>query len=724
MNRCLAFVLALLVCGASARADKPLFQVDLTIGWGGCYRPMEWTPIDVQLNPTSELKKPLGGELTFKAAQDDLTEITVRRAFVLTPGVPSRPLIVSRLAYMAASAQVRVVDSDGHRHFRHEYDLSGVSSSVTTAGDKETLIGVVGRPDRELLRLADYAHTRCAGDEAALHVGHKYARHLPADWTGYASLDLLVLNDVDFREITETCAEAILAWVRNGGRLLIVLGGRTMPAKHPLAKGLPFGVGPAVAAEVPGELLALLTGAEARPKVATWSVSRTGEKRLGWGIGLAGEGNSLATERVGFGFVGVLGFSPSAWKTDDARTRAAVWTAAINCLLLDGGTSGGSTYARRALAYTGRRWSGADGDSEYYFDTGPEFRAASSVLERLLAIRELRPLSIWWVIGLLVVLTILLGPVEYLLLRRLGRLPWTWVTSAAWIAVFTVGAYFGVRAIRAGRLQVRAVSVIDAVDGQGGGWVTTYAGLFAPDSDEYDLTDVEPQHWWSPIAPVGGEVYFREETNIGRQITLLQSADGGSRPVAMPISIWSMQCLLCERPATSVPISATLYREGGQMHLTITNHSDSPISGGYVRVGRADQGKLPPVAPKQTRQVSPLRLGPAREWSADDSSGYDDVYDDGVSYDDELDDESRSDPRSLPDSLDPGGGFDADSPFLAHGCVRRTRGIQAYLRAGAAVICARFDNAPLAFVVRDRTAAHKHVQIVRLVVFPSEGKPE
>ncbi len=60
---------------------------------------------------------------------------------------------------------------------------------------------------------------------------------------------------------------------------------------------------------------------------------------------------------------------------------------------------------------------------------GLEQESTGRILDYLYAIDEMRPLSIGWVVLLLVLLAVLLGPVDYLVLKRLDRLPLTWVTS-------------------------------------------------------------------------------------------------------------------------------------------------------------------------------------------------------------------------------------------------------------------------------------------------------
>ncbi len=44
-----------------------------------------------------------------------------------------------------------------------------------------------------------------------------------------------------------------------------------------------------------------------------------------------------------------------------------------------------------------------------------------------------------------------------------------------------------------------------------------------------------------------------------------------------------------------------------------------------------------------------------------------------------------------------------------------------YLRHGAAVVCVRYDDAPLQFDVANRGYSSSHIRLVRLVVPPRKG---
>ncbi len=212
-------------------------------------------------------------------------------------------------------------------------------------------------------------------------------------------------------------------------------------------------------------------------------------------------------------------------------------------------------------------------------------------MEYLYKLEQMRPLSIWWIVLTLMALAVLLGPVDYLVLKWLDKLPYTWLTSTGWIVIFTVGAYFGVQWLRSGAMEVRAVSVLDGIADSNCAWATCYAGLFAPRSDDYRLGGLSPHQWWSGIAPTREEMWaFQRDTGM-QQIHCVQ-VDGGNLPVSLPINIWTVQPLLSEWPLDRLPFAATVEH----------------------RAGRSDRSRsrIPPIARSSGASFS-SRI-PARTW--------------------------------------------------------------------------------------------------------------
>ncbi len=140
-------------------------------------------------------------------------------------------------------------------------------------------------------------------------------------------------------------------------------------------------------------------------------------------------------------------------------------------------------------------------------------------------------------------MAVLLGPVDYLVLKRLDKLPYTWLTSTGWIVIFTVGAYFGVQWLRAGAMEVRAVSVLDGIADSNCAWATSYTGLFAPRSGDYRLAGLTPNQWWSGISPMREEVWAYQR-DIGHAADSLPAGRWRQSPGVLARSTCG-PCSLC-----------------------------------------------------------------------------------------------------------------------------------------------------------------------------------
>jgi hypothetical protein len=703
-------VLATMTAGAAAAEPAvPKFNVDCDVGWGGCYRPLDWTPIDV--NVAGGAKEPFEGTLVVSGEQADRASMTISHRFVLTPDMPLWIPLAGKVAGGSYECNVWVLDAAGRRVWEKSYGFwnaeLGRASLIPVSGH-EMLIGVAGRMEFGLRQLGKVAHSQIAADmppggsrslanggTGQLYVKDRPQRRLPWDWTGYESLDLLVLYDPDWTALAPEQVSAIVQWVTGGGRLLMVLGGHPLPAKHPLAQLLPMEVGAARQVSLPRTKLAEWGCAEAtRDTVSAWPLEVC--DAAGWKAQEFGTTTSLAAYGpVGFGRVGVLAFDPAILGVPRESGVAPFWIEVskplLNTRVLEAGPAPEDTdrYAYSRMD--------SDGDA-----------GVNAILTHLLDIPEMRPISIIWVLALLLGLAVVIGPVDYFILKRRDRLPLTWITFTIYIVVFSVVAYYGVRALRAGSTQIRTVSVIDGVEGSPQAWGSCYSGIFASESDEYRLSGLGGGQWWSTLSPSYGPYDYNSNPlwQAGQRIACVQQ-DGANLPTVLPINIWSMQCLMTESAAPGVPIAARVQRDGDTLLATVTNLSDVAIKGGSIRT-QGDRAVTFEAIPARGSLEVRGRLATLPPWHVNNHEyfGY------GVRYG--------------PDgSFQKEDGLTADAVYLARGSNRRTQAILDRLRDGAAVVCVEFDaipkDAPKVFGLADRSFAAVHRQYARLVVLPVKG---
>jgi hypothetical protein len=578
------------------------------------------------------------------------------------------------------------------------------------------LIGVIGGSRFGLGQLQDRTESSSWQQKGKVYVKDKLPRRVPWDWTGYASLDALILYDPDWSELSRNQLSAIAQWVTNGGRLVMVLGTHPMAPDNPLAPLMGFKIGDASQLTLGRETLASLGMESADPEpVACWSFDPSAGGGLRQTVDQVDGRPVFVTMPAGFGRIGVVGFDPA--NMPDARAIAGerFWAHVIGRTIdqqyeeRPGSRRAGM--ARRNIAIPDEKKDKDDQNanrypgSYNYYGISRELAGNNAVMEYLYDIAQLRPLSIWWVILLLVLLALLIGPVDYIVLKRLDRLPLTWLTCAGWIIIFTVGAYYGVHMLRAGDLQVRVITVQDGVASGPAGtsppvaWSSVYSGLFAPSSDDYALDKLSPEQWWSAVAPTqSGFDAYRRSFDL-RNVYYTQH-DGGNLPFSLPVSIWTMQCLLTESSQPAMPFSATITRTGSQVTIRLTNHLSTPIASGFAMVGKGKGMKFGSVPAGASKEFT-ARLEGERLWE---------MGDDG----------SRMGARMSAGGLTLG----HDSAFVAQGSLERTEAILTYLRSGAAVVCVRYDGSASPVVLKDQSAKYEHTQLARLVILPEMIKDQ
>jgi hypothetical protein len=105
-------------------------------------------------------------------------------------------------------------------------------------------------------------------------------------------------------------------------------------------------------------------------------------------------------------------------------------------------------------------------------------------------------ISFGWVALFILLYTLLIGPVEYLFLKKvLGRLELTWVTFPIIVLSVSAAAYFTAYAVKGKDMKINKVDVVDFDLGTGRAYGRTWFTIFSPRTASYTLA-VEPKEPW------------------------------------------------------------------------------------------------------------------------------------------------------------------------------------------------------------------------------------
>ena len=389
---------------------------------------------------------------------------------------------------------------------------------------------------------------------------------LPVRPEAWAPLDRLVWQDVDASALSAEQLAALRTWVAGGGRLL-VLGGTGGPAALAAFPDdlLPYRPSVTVDAE-PAELRPLVGSI---PEAATPVAALAGELTRGRAMAESGGMAIAADSSYGSGTVTIVGFDPStSW-------------------LVQGGSSSG-LWARLVPVRSSTRT--------------PLLAADDSGLVSLLG--QLPAVALPPVGGLLLLLlgyVVLVGPVNYLVLRRIDRREWAWITMPLLIVGFTVAAYAYGISLRGSEVIVNQVAVVRGAPGTDAAQAQVYFGVFSPTRGEYDLR-VPGGALLS--APFAGESWGQGVGSSG--LDVVQTDPSRVRDLA--VAYGSLRAIRGDTPIAAPAVEAELRVEGKRLKGSLTNTSQRSLLSSALVLGTSVV-TLGDIGPGRTRTIDMALAG-------------------------------------------------------------------------------------------------------------------
>jgi hypothetical protein len=382
---------------------------------------------------------------------------------------------------------------------------------------------------------------------------------LPERVEALSAIDRLVWQDVDASDLSLAQLGALRGWIAGGGRLVIVggTGGPGLLSAFP-DELLPFR--PSATVDVPASALGTLLGE--LPSTATDLTALGGPAGAGRTLAAVGDRVVAAELTFGNGSVTILGFDPTTPWIADSKADAAIWRRVLPA------RSGSAVFT-----------SGAD-DSQLV-------NAVSS-----LSAAALPPIG--GLFALLVAYIVLIGPVNYLVLRRLGRRELAWLTMPALIGVFAVAAYVFGASLRGTDILVNEVALVRGAPGTDAGQGQVYLGVFSPGRGTYQLEIPGGALLTAPMSQEMGGMPGAGSLDV------LQGDPARVRDLAVGFS--SIRTIRADTPLPAPNLAIDLRLEDRHLKGTVTNHSSSTVEGVAVVLG-ASVAKLGDLGPGASATV-------------------------------------------------------------------------------------------------------------------------
>ncbi|MEZ4708665.1 MAG: hypothetical protein R3A44_15765 [Caldilineaceae bacterium] len=538
-----------------AQSASPGLNMQARAAYNGHFKFGEWLPIWVELeNDGSDLDAEIRVKLTSNAGP-----VTYAAPVALPTGSRKRLPIYVLPNNFSREIEVHLVDRAGSA----DSPLLVAAVKVEPLPNISYLAGVVAS-ERGAISFAANALSQFERDVVLVDVP---PAELPERVEGLSSFDALILNNVAAGALTPAQQDVLQSWVGRGGRLIIGGGAAAQETLSNLPDALQFVslLGISEVNETPGLADFAQNDAIAAPGPFTLAQVQvvSGEKLAG-----ADDAPLLVEARFGSGYVNFVAL-------DLAGAPFSAWT----------GTTG---FWNKLLSP----------NAEYANWLPPDVSVRQMRADRLayplsnlpsLDLPSIRSLAL-----LLLLYILLVGPVNYFLLRRLRKLHWAWGTIPLLTILFSAGAFGLGYSLRGNDLILNKIAIVDPLPG-GAANVTSFMGLFSPAQQSYEI-EVDGSGLVSPmtqnVAPMGVN-----GPGAAAELTIRQGA-----PVhlsGLAVNQWSMQSFMTESYVADFgELSGEFHLQGDRLTGRIRNRTGYALSD-VVAVAGAQFKALGELAPNQ-----------------------------------------------------------------------------------------------------------------------------
>lgn len=566
----LFIVLLLSLPPAPLGAASPL-EMTAQPAFGGRFKYGEWLPVFVDMANSGP---DLLGEI-----QVTITNPTGRLHFALPAELPSgaRKRFTLYILPNNFSRSATVEFAAGETRLTHTIKLAVIPN------DRYIIGAVMAHAEG----LAAVNPPQLSGRRERVDLIHLTLADLPERHQGWRMLNALILNDVDTSALTPAQNAALSRWVAEGGRLVVGGGsgaGRTLA-------GLP--------AEMQPVTLANQVETAALPGL---------ERYTGKTILVPGPFLMAASQPVAH--AAVLLNNEAKLQTQDISALASDSTLPlivelpfgagyVDFIALDLSQSpfdawAGATDFAEQLLSPGAAW------PQYLpMDVAPQQMSDSQIYYALTNLPSLDLPSIRFLGLLLIGYILLVGPVNYFLLRWRDRLAWAWVTIPLLTVVFSGLAYGLGFSLRGGDIIVNQISIIEM--GQTGQIkrADTYAGIFSPHRQSYAV-EIDAE---SLVRPIGQNAYDPWGGAVNSSSTLRIVESNPTLLQGLAVDQWSMQSFVAETSQVEPPgLAVHLTAEADGLRGQVSNQSSAAwedvifiFNGQFQKLGNLMPGQTLPI---------------------------------------------------------------------------------------------------------------------------------
>ncbi len=576
IHRCLPLLLALF--GLLSLDARAALQFDVFLGYEGVVPEASWFPV------VCEVKND-GPSFTgvIEISSGRFNESQTRRVVVELPTGTLKRLVlpVFSTARYQSSWDMRLLDERG----RVRAEQPGLRPRRQIASGT-TLIGAMPRTATGVPVLRT---TQVQDQELQPTTARLQTAILPDNPLVFEGMDTIYLNSEKATELSDQQVAALMAWLNLGGHLILGIEQITDVNATPwLRKLVPCDLTDMQTVKVHPELQEWLRGSP-----STTSPSSSARNRV-----------PLKTRNSGFNPYSDVTEDPVFEKADlqvvtgTLHGGTVLVSAADTPLIITAHAGRGRV---TSLMFSPERkpfstWNNipsfwaklAEVSPDLYFSGNNNtinMRGGWSidgVFGAMIDSKQVRKLPVEWLLLLLIVYLVVIGPLDQYWLKSIKRPMLTWITFPCYVVLFSLLIYFIGYKLRAGETEWNELHLVDVLDNGDHAELRgrTYASIYSPVNATYR---VETQQHYSTFR---GE--FQSSWSGGGQESehaeVMQIGDNFKAEIFVPV--WTSQLYVSDWwQSADMPLKVTVTPNGSDWSVMVKNLRDRALSNARLAIG-------------------------------------------------------------------------------------------------------------------------------------------
>lgn len=591
------FALLLLPLPVSAHARtsmvSPTFRVKA--GFDARYRDGNWIPVQVSLSNTGadfagsvavDMPSPYGG------IGNDNIAATYQAPVSLATGAQKQVTLYVPFYFGSQGTNqtitVRLLDTSGHV-------VSTQISSLRTLGVSDVFIGVLSD---QSTGFGPISAISLPNQSASVIVEPLDATTMPTLASVLKNFDLIVLDNFTTSSLSTEQLTALESWVNQGGDLVVVGG----PEWHRTLSPLPADLLPVsitgtqtLAPHVPllpvggpaksGSAHSSVADSVQAPVVVSSATPNTGSST----ILSAGNVPLIVQAQQQQGLICYLAFDPTLDPITSWPGASTLWKGLLLRTLGDQLLTPGPSSGFGSLLHS----SG--------YNTGSMDVLVQSLLPNTFP-------SVWLILVLLLGYILVLGPVRFLIVRRLKKRDWSWRIVLCTILVFTLLSY-GIAVQQKGTsvlsstISITQLGKTNSAASDTQAHVTTYVGVFVPSQGDFHVHIAN-----TSLVEPSSNLFGGNNPSASQSTTIIPGSQG-TDVALQSVNIWTLHTVVSEQNSqVHGGIVSHLTLSNGTLTGSVTNTLPYALNDVYVLMAYRYL-LVGHLAPGQTQQVNlPLRI--------------------------------------------------------------------------------------------------------------------